>query len=132
MSKSDKSPDATIFLNDSNDAILKKFKKAVTDSGSEITDNCLPGIDNLIEIQSAVSDIPYNSIKERYLGKQYGVLKKETGELVIQLIEPIRAKTNELLQNPEKIIDRARRDGSTARCIAEEKIKQVKHNMGFL
>lgn len=132
MSKSDSFADATIFLNDSNETIMKKFKKAVTDSRSEVVDDCGPGIENLFEIQSTISGVCQKDIKEIYLGKQYGILKKETGELVVQLIEPIRNKTTDFFNNPEKIMHRIHHDAAIASVIAETTLTRVRKNMGFL
>jgi tryptophanyl-tRNA synthetase len=98
MSKSDPDPLATLFLNDTDDQIRKKLKRSVTDSGSEIhySDNQL-GIKNLIDIQSAITQRTPSEIAETYRGKQYGHLKADTADRVVEVISPIREETQRLL-----------------------------------
>lgn len=100
MSKSDPDPNSAIYLDDSDDTIMKKFKKAVTDSGTEIAyDEKKPGVSNLIEIQAAITGKRPVEIVANYAGKQYGHLKIGTAELVISTLGPIRDKTAELLKD---------------------------------
>jgi tryptophanyl-tRNA synthetase len=121
MSKSDSDPHASVFLMDSDDVILKKFKRAVTDSGTEITDDeAKPGVRNLLQIQSALSGRPVAELVESYKGKMYGHLKIETAERVIAEISPIRAKIQALLADLdaldgvlEKGADHARQKAAT-------------------
>jgi len=126
MSKSDPDPNASVFLTDSDDVIRKKLKRAVTDSGTEIThDDSKPGVKNLLSIQSAITGKPISEIVASYAGKMYGHLKVDTAELVVQAIAPLRDEANRLYdertfleQVLRKGADRAReRAGKTlARC----------------
>jgi tryptophanyl-tRNA synthetase len=133
MSKSDEVAGATVFLDDSDEEIIKKFKRAITDSGSEVTnDETKLGIMNLIEIQAAVLNKPIKEVLNSYLGKQYGVLKKETGEIVVELIAPIREETNNLLKN-HRFLKNVVEDGvDEVYYKARNTLKRVKERVGFL
>lgn len=133
MSKSDPDPHATVFLSDSDDVILKKFKRAVTDSGSEIryTDE-QPGVKNLLTIQSVLSGKKPEDLVEAYRGKQYGHLKIETAEKVIEAIRPIRERTDELLKDSAEL-DRILKVGAErARARATRTVRAVMERVGLL
>lgn len=126
MSKSDSDPNASVFLSDSDETIRKKIKRAVTDSGSEITDDdSKPGVKNLLSIQSAITGTSIAEIVKSYTGKMYGHLKADTAELVVQAVAPLRDEAHRLYEERtfldqvlRKGADRAReRAGQTlARC----------------
>jgi tryptophanyl-tRNA synthetase len=126
MSKSDPDPNASVFLSDTDDVIRKKIKRAVTDSGTEITDDdSKPGVKNLLSIQSAITGKAISEIVASYAGKMYGHLKVDTAELVVQAIAPLRNEADRLYQERgfleqvlKKGADRARqRAGATlGRC----------------
>ncbi|OFZ01752.1 MAG: tryptophan--tRNA ligase, partial [Bdellovibrionales bacterium GWB1_52_6] len=79
MSKSDPDVSSAIYLTDTDDQIRKKLKRAVTDSGTEITDDdTKPGIRNLLAIQSSLTGKSIPELVLSYAGKQYGHLKLET------------------------------------------------------
>jgi tryptophanyl-tRNA synthetase len=126
MSKSDPDTNASVYLTDTDDVIRKKLKRAVTDSGTEITDDdTKPGVKNLLSIQSAITGMPVSEIVASYAGKMYGHLKVDTAELVVQAVAPLRDEANRLYEERtflEQVLrkgaDRAReRAGQTlARC----------------
>jgi tryptophanyl-tRNA synthetase len=102
MSKSDSDPNATIFMEDSDDVITKKIKRAVTDSGTTIEySDEKPGVRNLLTIQAAITGKKPEDIVAAYAGKQYGHLKVETAEIVVECVRPIR-------ERPAEAHDRAR------------------------
>lgn len=128
MSKSDVDPHATIFLLDSDDDIVKKIKRAVTDSGAEVTyEESKPGVRNLLDIQAAITGRPITDIVASYEGKKYGHLKVETADIVVNALRPIRERTRELLDDKaglERILakgaENARRQASvTLRAVQE-------------
>jgi tryptophanyl-tRNA synthetase len=93
MSKSDPDPNSCIYLTDSDDKIAKKVRGATTDSGTEITnDPDRPGVYNLLTIQAAITGKSVSDLAASYAGKQYGHLKKDTADIVIQEIGPIRER----------------------------------------
>lgn len=133
MSKSDSDPHATLFLSDSNDVILKKVKRAVTDSGSEITfDDQKPGVKNLLSIQSALTGRPIADLVSGYVGKQYGHLKVETAEIVADAIRPIREKTDHLLEDRAYLDGILRRGAERARVRARATLEKVYDRIGFI
>ena len=93
MSKSDDNPNACILILDDKDTIIRKFKRAVTDSESEI---CYregkDGINNLISIYSTVTGKDFDSITSEFAGKGYGDFKLAVGESVADHLEPIRSE----------------------------------------
>ena len=93
MSKSDENEKSVIFLNDPQDVVISKIKKAVTDSGSEIKyDESKPGISNLITLYSISSGKSFNEIENDFKGKGYGDFKPVVAESVAEYIKPIREK----------------------------------------
>lgn len=132
MSKSAENPKGCVFLTDSDKEIEKKFKTAVTDSGSTIRHSeDQPGIRNLIEIQSALTGFSTESIEKTYEGKQYGVFKAETAEIVKEKLGPMREKCLELLKNRD-YLDQILREGALkARERASQTLREVKSSLGF-
>ncbi|MEW6055222.1 MAG: tryptophan--tRNA ligase [Bdellovibrionota bacterium] len=133
MSKSDPDPNAVVYISDDDSTILKKLKRAVTDSGSEIayTDE-KPGIKNLIAIQSAITGKAAEQIVEGYRGKQYGHLKVETAELVVECIKPIREKYQQLLKDKGELDRMFKRSAEQARARAQVTLRKVQEAIGFV
>lgn len=103
MSKSDSNTTATIYLLDDPKDIEKKIKRAQTDSLNTVRydTNCQPGISNLIEILSAVTDQSHEDIEKAYEGKGYGAFKKDVADAVISVLEPIQQRYQQLVGDPE-------------------------------
>ncbi len=97
MSKSDENPNACILILDDKDTIIRKFKRAVTDSESEI---CYregkDGINNLMTIYSSVTGKNFDEITSEFSGKGYGDFKVAVGEAVADHLAPIREKFAQL------------------------------------
>ncbi len=123
----------TVFLLDSDSEILKKVKRAVTDSGTKIThDESKPGIKNLLTIQSVLCEKTIDEIVTSYQGKQYGHLKMETAEIIVEAIRPIRKKIQTLL-NDKGELDRILKMGADkARAKAHSTLKSVYESFGFI
>lgn len=133
MSKSAENEKGSIFLSDSPKTILKKFKGAVTDSGSEVTyESGKPGIKNLIDIQSAFTNESPDDIVKKYQGKGYGHLKIETAEAVIAEVEPLQTKTEEILNDPAELERILINGADRAREVANTTLKRVYDRVGFL
>jgi tryptophanyl-tRNA synthetase len=98
MSTSDGTPQGTVLIADPPDVIRKKVKSAVTDSGREIHHDRegKPGISNLIEIMSVATGEPFEAIESRYDGQGYGPFKADVAEAVVELLDPIRRRYEEL------------------------------------
>ncbi|MFZ9595878.1 MAG: tryptophan--tRNA ligase [Bdellovibrionia bacterium] len=133
MSKSDPDPNGAIYLTDTDEQILKKMKRAVTDSGQEITDDpAKPGIQNLIQIQSAITGKTPEQVVAHYAGKQYGHLKLETAEHVIELLRPIRTRTDELLGDLTHLDTTLKKGAQEARLRAQKTLSEVYHTIGLV
>lgn len=133
MSKSASAEFGAVFLNDSPKDIEKKFKRAVTDSGSEIAyQDDKPGIKNLIDIQSAITGKSIPSIVESYAGKMYGHLKVETAQIVIEELRPLQDRTQAYLSDRAEL-ERILRSGADKAAIrAEMTLKKVYSSIGFV
>ena len=133
MSKSDPDLNSAVYLTDTDDQIMKKFKKAVTDSGTEITDEeDKPGIRNLLNIQAALSGKTRAQIVEPYLGKMYGHLKIGTAELVIEKIGPIRDRAKEIQADRATLDTVLKRGALQAREKASKTLAEVYNRVGFI
>lgn len=134
MSKSDENKEATIFLLDSREVITKKIKKAVTDSENVVRySDEKPGIKNLINIYSAVTDKTIKEIEEEFKDSGYGKFKQAVADAVADLLEPIQAKYAELSlpENDEYIKEICRKGAEIAHEIASKKLKEVQEAIGF-
>ncbi|MFN7685399.1 MAG: tryptophan--tRNA ligase [Oligoflexia bacterium] len=133
MSKSDPDPHASVFLFDSDDLIRKKIKRAVTDSGSEITDeDSKPGVKNLLNIQSAITGTPIASLVTQYAGKQYGHLKVETAEIVVQAIGPLRKEAERLYHDRTHLEQILQKGAERARQKAAKTLERAYCRVGLL
>lgn len=133
MSKSDPDLNGTLFLDDSDDVILKKVKRAVTDSGSEIVlADDKPGVKNLLTIQSAITGKSIQDIVATYVGKQYGHLKVDTAEICVQAIKPIREETERLMGDLTHLNGILKRGAESARERAQKTVALVEERLGFI
>ncbi len=97
MSTTGGTAQGTVLIADPPDAIRKKFKVAVTDSGKEVRRAAdKPGVTNLIEIFSVAAGVAPEEIEERYDGEGYGQFKQDVAEAVIALLAPVRSRYEEL------------------------------------
>jgi tryptophanyl-tRNA synthetase len=98
MSTTGGTPQGTVGMLDPPEAIVKKFRSAVTDSGRDVVydPDGKPGISNLIEILHVATGEPIDAIEARYDGHGYGAFKQDVGEAVVALLDPIRMRYEEL------------------------------------
>lgn len=133
MSKSDENPNASVFLMDDKDTIIRKFKRAITDSGSEIVySDDKPGIQNLINIYSCVTKKSVEEIEKEFAGKGYGDFKMAVGEAVAARIEPIQNKFNELQKDKEYIEKLIKENDEKAEYFANKTLRKVKKKIGLI
>jgi tryptophanyl-tRNA synthetase len=132
MSKSDENPNASISLLDDKDTIMRKFKKAVTDSDGFIAYNDdKPGIKNLIDIYCAVTSKPVEEALKEFDGMGYGTLKECVGEAVVSELAPLQEKFKALSED-KAYIDRIIRDNAEqASYYANKTLRKVKKKVGF-
>jgi tryptophanyl-tRNA synthetase len=98
MSTTGGTPQGTVLIEDEPDVIRKKVRSAVTDSGREVRHdpNEKAGISNLIEIMSVATGDTFDAIAARYDGQGYGPFKTDVAEAVVELLDPIRLRYQEL------------------------------------
>ncbi|GGE14436.1 tryptophan--tRNA ligase [Marinithermofilum abyssi] len=133
MSKSAPSEANYITLLEDEKSILKKFKRAVTDSENEIRfdPENKPGVSNLLAIYSEMSGQSVESLVEQYQGKGYGHLKLDTAEAVINRLKPIQERYRELRESGE-VEAVLRRGAERAREVSEATLAEMKKAMGLV
>lgn len=133
MSKSDPDTNSAVYLLDSDDVIRKKLKRAVTDSGSEITYEAeKPGIKNLIDIQAAILRKNPQEILTQYDGKQYGHLKVDTAECVVSALAPIRTQAEKLMEDLGYLDRILQKGAERAREKASKTLSTVYDRLGLI
>ena len=134
MSKSsgDK-PNHLIALLDSPDEILRKFKKATTDSEGLIAfDENRAGVYNLLSIYQCFSKETKEQIESFFAGKGYGELKAKVAEIVIENLKPIRESYEKLIADSSYLHKILEKGAETAREIAQKTYKDAKEKMGLV
>ena len=132
MSKSDENPNASIFLLDDTDTIIRKFKKAVTDSDNEIRHSKdKPGISNLIEIYTIASGKTIAETEKEFEGKGYGEFKMAVGEAVAAMLKPIQDRFEELSKDKAYIDQIIKNNGEKAQYFANKTLRKVQKKVGF-
>lgn len=135
MSKSDSNPNGYISLLDPRDIVIKKFKKAVTDSENIVRyRDEQPGIQNLINIYSLITKKEIPEIEKEFEGAGYGTFKTAVGETVADTLDKIQEKYNEL-NSPEcenYLSEIYQKGAKEAQKIAKEKLAQVYKAVGFI
>ena len=132
MSKS--SPPGCIFLLDEDSVTAKKIKSAVTDSDRDIAfdQDAKPGVSNLLTMQQAILGLPMADIVGGYADKGYGDLKKETADIVVEAIRPIRERTREYLADPAELQRIIHAGAEKARRTASVTLDDVYDKIGFV
>ena len=136
MSKSDENPGASVSVLDERDVIIKKFKRAVTDSGAEIVYNenepSKAGINNLLSIYTAVTGKSISEAEKEFDGKGYGDFKLGVGEAVADSFAVIRAEYERI--NADKThLEACMKDGAEkAMRISAKTLRKVYKKIGFV
>jgi tryptophanyl-tRNA synthetase len=130
MSKSDDDPNGCIMLMDDADTVERKFKRAVTDSGTEIKfDLSRPAIYNLLEIFHLITGKSQQEVEEHFAGKGYAQLKGQLAEATIEFLRPFQQRVREITDDRLDQILNSGRDKAAG--IAAATLKQVFNNMGL-
>ena len=133
MSKSDENVNATIYLNDDRDTIIRKFKKAVTDSDAEVrydTEN-KPGVSNLMEIYGVVTGKSMDEIAREFEGKGYGDFKLAVGESVADMLDPFHQRCAELEKDKTYIDECIKENAEKASYFANKTLRKVHKKLGL-
>ena len=132
MSKSDENPNASVYLADDKDTIIRKFKRAVTDS-----DNCVraaedkPGITNLLAIYCAFAGCSLAEAERAFEGKGYGDFKLAVGEAVADKLAPVQAEQRRLLADKAYLNGILSQGAERAYRIARKTLDKVYRKIGF-
>ena len=124
----------TINLLDEPAAIVKKFKRAVTDAETSVRHDPVakPGVSNLLSIYAAVTDRSVGAVEGEFAGQGYGALKTTVADAVVAFVEPFAARTRELLGDPAEL-DRILAAGAEkARAVAAPTLESAYAAVGFL
>ncbi|MDD7769539.1 tryptophan--tRNA ligase [Suipraeoptans intestinalis] len=132
MSKSDENPNASIYLMDDADTILRKCKRAVTDSEGAIRyREEQPGVRNLIDIYSACTGkMPEETVGE-FEGKGYGVFKEAVGEAVVSVLRPLQEEARRLEKDKAYLDGIIKNNGEKAGYFANKTLRKVQKKVGF-
>ncbi len=133
MSKSDENPNAWVAILDDRDTIIRKFKRAVTDSDSciKMSDD-KPGISNLITIYSAVTGKSVADIEKEFEGKGYGEFKLAVGEAVADELAPIKARYDEIIKDKKRLEELYKEGSRKAEYIARKTYFKAMKKVGFV
>lgn len=133
MSKSDENPNATITILDEPDVIMARFKRAVTDSETEVVfREGKDGINNLMTIYSVFTGKSFEEIQAEFEGKGYGDFKKAVGESVVDGLAPVREEFKRLSKEKAYLEECYRKGAETASYVAGKTLSKVKKKIGLL
>jgi tryptophanyl-tRNA synthetase len=131
MSTSNASPEGTVYVLDEPVAIEKKFRRAVTDSGTELLRTPeKPGIGNLIEILAAARGVTSEDIEREYAGARYGEFKGAVAAAVIDYLAPVRERYRALRDDEAALEEILAGGAERARSIASVTVADVRQAMG--
>lgn len=134
MSKSGDSPQGILWLLDEPEVITKKIKSAVTDTDSDVRHDPVtkPGVSNLLTLGSLATGKSISALQDELQGSGYGNLKSTVAEAVVELLDPIRKTTHDLLSDPAEL-DRILASGADkAEKIATATLAKVHDALGLL
>ena len=132
MSKSDENENASIYLMDDPDTIMRKFKRAVTDSEAVVrySDN-QPGIKNLIDIYSACTGKSTSDIEKEFDGKGYGDFKTAVGESVVAVLKPLQDRFAVVSKEKDYLDGIIKQNAEKANYYAGKTLRKVQKKVGF-
>ena len=133
MSKSDENPNACVLILDDKDTIIRKFKRAVTDSEAEVVfREGKDGINNLMTIYSSVTGKDFAAIEAEFAGKGYGDFKLAVGEAVADHLEPVRTEFDRLIADKAYLKECYTTGAEQAMKISSRIVSKVYHKVGFV
>lgn len=133
MSKSDENQNGNISVLDDPDTILRKFKRAKTDSGSEVRfAEGKEGVNNLMNIYAAVTGKTMEEIEREFEGKGYGDFKPAVAEAVISELRPIQERYHELIADKEFLEKTYREQAPRAAALAQRTLSKVMRKVGLV
>ncbi len=136
MSKSDENPNATVRILDSKDDIMRKFKRAVTDSDTSA--NCVryeqgkDGVNNLITIYSCFTGKSIEDTVKEFEGQGYGTFKSAVGEACADALAPVREEFDRLMRDKAYLESVMKNGAEEASSVARRTLSKVKRKIGFI
>jgi tryptophanyl-tRNA synthetase len=134
MSTTDSQPQGKVLITDPPETVRRKLKSAVTDSGTDVRydPDTKPGISNLLEIMSVATGEPIRALETRYDSAGYGRFKADVAEAVVELLDPIRARYEELRADPGELQRMLSQGADKARQASAPTLEQMYERMGFV
>ena len=133
MSKSDENANGFILLMDKPEDIMRKCKRAVTDSDTRVVrGEGKDGVNNLITIYALATGKTPEEVEAEFAGRGYGDFKPAVGEAVVELLRPIREKTEELLRNKDYLESVYHEGAQKAAYQARKTLDKVYRKVGFV
>lgn len=133
MSKSDPNPNGCIYILDPPEVIIRKIKRAVTDSEAEVAyREGKDGVNNLLTIYSVATGKSIDEAVAEFAGKGYGDFKAAVGEATAECLRPIQEKYNDLMKNRDYLESVYKAGAETARRIAGRTLAKVQKKVGFV
>ncbi len=134
MSKSGDAETDAIYLLDEPDVIVRKLKRAVTDSGSDVryAPADKPGVANLMTILSAISGEPFPAIEKRFADQGYGPFKTAVAEAVVEVLKPVQEKYRAVRQDEAGLRAILKQGAERASARADATLKRVHEALGFI
>ena len=134
MSKSDDDENASIAILDKPDAILRKMKRAVTDSQSEVRYDVenKPGVSNLMTIYAAMTGEDLPAVERHFEGRGYGVFKEEVAAAVIEGMRPVRDRFDKLIADKPYLEKMLSDSADRAERVARRTLSKVQRKVGFV
>ena len=132
MSKSDENPNGSIYLMDDTDTIMRKFKRAVTDSDTQVRySEEKPGISNLLDIYTVATGKTIEEAEKEFAGIGYGEFKQSVGEAVVAVLKPLQERYAELEKDKAYIDGIIKENQGKAAYYANKTLRKVKKKLGL-
>lgn len=132
MSKSDENANASIYLMDDMDTIMRKCKRAVTDSMAQVRySEEQPGVKNLIDIYSACTGKTHAEVEREFDGKGYGDFKMAVGESVCSVLKPLQEEHARLAKDKAYVDQIIKNNAEKAGYYANKTLRKVQKKIGF-
>lgn len=133
MSKSDENQNAVVYLLDDRDTIIRKFKRAVTDSGNEVRfSEEKPGVSNLMTIYSCFTGKTVEEVEREFAGRGYGDFKLAVGEVTADALAPVQNRYREILSDKAALEAQMKKGAEEASWYARRTLTKVRKKLGFV
>ena len=133
MSKSDENPNAVVYILDDRDTIIRKFKRAVTDSEAEIRYAPeKPGVSNLMSIYSCFTGKTIEEIEREFAGMGYGDFKLAVGEVTADALAPVQKNFTDYLSDKAALEAQMKKGAEEASWYARRTLSKVQKKLGFV